>query len=54
MSIDSIRKRLKNILDFSKDSISYMDGVYSSNKFINLLYIIPQIPYRYYLYLKAV
>jgi len=54
MCIESIKSRLKNILNFSKDSISYMDGVYSSNKFINLLYIIPQLPYRYYLYLKAV
>lgn len=48
----SIKDRWKEIKWFTKTSVSYMTGVYSENKFINLLYVIPELPYTYYLYLK--
>jgi len=50
----TIKDRYNDIKWFIKTSISYMTGVYSKNKYLNLLYVIPQLPFRYYQYLKAI
>jgi len=49
----SIKDRYNDIKWFTITSIGYMNGVYSNNKYINLLYILPQLPFRYYKYLKV-